>query len=320
LYELYINNGEHLLRPRVVEGVKWDLDISGSAGKLTFDVYSDQKLVFEEGNPVMLKSGDEGIFYGFVFTKKRDPAKKTIKVTAYDQRRYLKNKATYSYENKKAGEVLQMIAEDFRLELGYIEDTEYVIPARVEENRSLFDIIITALNLTVQNCGKMFVLGDEFGKLTIRNIEDLKLNILIDEQTAKSYDYETSIDKDVYNKIKITQENKSSGGVDVYIAQDSANINKWGLLQYLDGTQEGINPENQADSLLELYNNKLNKLSLKDVIGDVRYRPGYSPIIYLKLDDRVISHYMVIVSATHSFKNREHFTNLKLRGGGFDSD
>ena len=58
--------------------------------------------------------------------------------------------------------------------------------------------------------GKMFVLYDDVGKLTLRNVEDMKLNVMIDDETAQDYDFTVSIDKNTYNQIKLFCENDDS--------------------------------------------------------------------------------------------------------------
>ena len=49
---------------------------------------------------------------------------------------------------------------------------------------------------------------------------------------------------------------------DVYITQDSSNINKWGILQYFDTLQKGENGQAKADALLKLYNKKTRNLKI----------------------------------------------------------
>ncbi|MFR8334419.1 MAG: hypothetical protein ACLU9S_20410 [Oscillospiraceae bacterium] len=73
-----------------------------------------------------------------------------IQITVYDQLYYLKNKDTYVYSGKTATAVLRMIAEDFQLNVGSLEDTGYVIGSRVEDNHTLFDIIQNALDETLK--------------------------------------------------------------------------------------------------------------------------------------------------------------------------
>ena len=133
-------SGKKLFLPVVEEGIEWSTERTSTPGKLTFKVVKDDIIDFQEGAAVRFKFNDKGIFFGFVFTKKRDKDQ-IITVTAYDQLRYLKNKDTYVYEKKTASQLVKMIGADQRLQLGTIEETGFVIPSRVEENTSLFDMI-----------------------------------------------------------------------------------------------------------------------------------------------------------------------------------
>ena len=167
------------------------------------------------------------MFYGFVFSKQRDKTN-NIKVVAYDQMRYLKNKDTYVYTNKKASDLVKMISEDFKLKVGVVEDTGYTIPKKVEDNQTLLDMIQNALDDTLVQTKKLFVLYDDFGKLTLKNVETLKLGLVIDEETGENYDYTSSIDNETYNKIKLAYENEETGKRDIFIAQDGNNHQQLG--------------------------------------------------------------------------------------------
>lgn len=122
--DLIIQSGSTIFYPAVEEGITLDLERKGSPGKLKFSVVKDDVISFQEGDAVKLAVDGTDIFYGFVFTKSRSgQSPYLIEVTAYDQLRYFKNKDTYVYSNKKANEVIQMIAEDFGLQVGTLEDT-----------------------------------------------------------------------------------------------------------------------------------------------------------------------------------------------------
>ena len=143
-------SGSKAYLPIVEEGIEWTTERRSTPGKLTFKVVKDSIINFQEGAAVRLKVDGKGIFFGFVFSKKRDKDQ-IITVTAYDQLRYLNNKDTYVYENKTAAQFIKMIAADFSLNVGTIEDTPFVIASRVEDNTSLgmngLKVLIT-LNLT----------------------------------------------------------------------------------------------------------------------------------------------------------------------------
>jgi len=314
--ELIIQNGSNIYYPVVEEGITWETTRKGVPGILNFTVVKDEVLNFQEGNAVRLKVDGNNAFYGFVFKKERDKGN-TIQVTAYDQLRYLKNKDTYVYTNKTASDVVKMIAADFKLNVGTIEDTEYIIASRVEDNKTLFDIIQNALDLTLQNRKKLYVLYDDFGKLTLKNVESMKLNLMIDDETAENYSYISSIDGETYNKIKLSYENKETSKREIYISQDTSNINQWGVLQYFETIEETTNGKVKADALLSLYNRKTRNLTIKNAFGDVRVRGGSSIIINLNLGDVIVKNYMIVEKVKHTFKNNEHFMDLTLRGGDF---
>ena len=314
--ELLIQHGNEVFAPAVEEGITWTTERKGCPGQLQFSVVKDDILNFEEGDAVRLKVNDNDVFYGFIFKKKGDKSN-TISVTAYDQLRYLKNKDTYVYENKTASEFVQMIATDFELRTGTLEDTKFKIASRSERNTSLFDMIQTALDLTLQNKNEMFVLYDDFGKITLKNIANMQLNILIDEETSENFDYTSSIDENTYNRIKLTYDNEDTGKREVYIAQDGGNMNKWGILQYFDTIKEGENGQAKADALLDLYNKKTRNLSISNAFGDVRVRAGSMLPVILNLGDVKVQNMMLVEKCKHDFKNNLHLMNLTLRGGDF---
>lgn len=312
--ELLIQNGSDIYQPAVEGEIKWDTERKGQPGKLSFNVVPDGIINFQEGNPVSFKYDGVKVFYGFVFKKERDKDG-IIKVTSYDQIRYLKNKDTYVYKNKTAAELLKMIAADFNLKTGTVADTVYKIASRVEDNKTLIDIIQTALEMTLQNKNKLYVLYDDFGNLTIKDIEEMKLDIIIDNETAENFKYTSSIDGQTFNKIKLSYSNEKSGKREIYIAQDSTNINKWGVLQYFQNIDEKVNGKAKSDALLKLYNAKQRSLSINNAFGDPRVRAGSSVPVNLSLGDIVAKNYMVVEKVSHSFEDDEHMMNLTLRGG-----
>lgn len=315
-YELLIQHGNKVYQPIVTGEIQWQTERKGVQGSLTFKVVKDATLNFTEGDSVRLKVDGKKVFYGFVFQKKRNKDG-TITVTAYDQLRYLKNKDTYVYSNKTASEVVQMLAKDFNLQCGTMEDTKFKIESRVEDNQTLFDIIQNALDLTLQNKKEMYVLYDDFGKLTLKNIGNMKVGILIDEDTGENFDYTSSIDGETYNKIKLVYNNEKTGKRETYIAQDSSHINQWGVLQYFETIDEKTNGKAKADALLSLYNQKTRNLTIKGAFGDVRVRAGTLVAVSLNLGDIIANSFLLVEQAKHTFSESLHTMDLTLRGGEF---
>lgn len=305
-------NDGRALAPLVEEKIIWETERKDSPGRLTFKCLFDEKNIFEEGDLVTVKYRGAPVFYGFIFSISRDKDK-ILSVTAYDQLRYLKNKDVYQYRNKKASDVVKMLATDFNLQIGIIEDTKFIIPVRLEDNVTLFDIIQTALGITLQNLKQMYVLYDDFGKLTLKNIETMKLNLVVDENTSENFSYKSSIEQTA-NKIKIVKSDKKKGKREIYMAKDTNGINKWGILQYCDTLGEKENGQIKADTLLKLYNRKFKSLSIKNISGNTLVRAGTSVIVNMNLGDVQLKNYMLVEKAKHVFEKDDYYIDLTLRG------
>lgn len=314
--------GEKLYQPVIPEGIEWSTERRSVPGKLTFKVLKSPELVLSEGAAIRLQVDGEKVFFGFLFTQKSSKDD-MITVTAYDQLRYLKNKDTYIYENMTASQVIEMLAADFRLNTGEIEDTGYIIANGNEEDSTLFDIIENALDSTLMNNKEMFVLYDDFGKLTLKNISNMYVRndageyLMFDEASGGNFEYTSSIDSNTYNKIKLIYENEETATRDVYIAQHGENINKWGVLQYFGTLSKEENGQAKADALLSLYNKKTRNLKITNAIGNVRVRAGSMIVVNLDLGDTKVQNFMMVERVKHTFKLNEHFMDLTLRGGDF---
>jgi len=321
--ELLIGNeaGTKMYKPAIQEGIEWTTERKDTPGKLVFKILDDGLLDFSEGCPVRMRVDGEDLFFGFIFKQQR-AKDQIITVTAYDQLRYLKNEDTQVYEGKTAAQLIKMLADDYALSVGQLEDTGFVIESRIEENTSLFEMIANALDLTLTNTGKMYVLYDDFGKLTLKGLSSMYVGVpgaylMVDEETGENFEYTSSIDDNTYNKVKLTYDNEYTGKREVYIAQDSSNINRWGILQYFDTLQKGENGKAKADALLKLYNKKTRNLKITNAFGDNRVRAGSMVIVCINLGDIKLKNWMLVEKCRHTYKEGEHWMDLTLRGGDF---
>ena len=303
--------------PVISGNVVWTTERTGTAGKLTFTVVKDNIIDFQEGNVVVMKIDGKEVFYGYVFEKKRTK-EPTISVTAYDQLRYLKNKDYFIMESHTASDLIRHIAEDFRLNCGEIEDTGYVRAAKNCEG-TLFDIFQEALDDTLMNKKEIYVLYDDFGKLTLKNIKSMKINDMqvITDSRLENIDYSTSIDGETYNRIRLVYEDKDSGTAKIYQSQSTDSMNKWGVLQYFEKANQTTGLKAKTDALLGLYNKKTRKLVLKGVFGDLRVRAGCMVPVLLNLGDIVTQQFFICEKVTHTFSENRDSMDLSLRGSDF---
>lgn len=316
MIELIIEHNGVIYEPVLKDSIELQ-SIRKQASTLTFTLIRDDVIEYEEGDRVRLKVNGVNTFYGFIFKITGDKTNER-QIIAYDQLRYLKNKATYVIEAQRADQLVKIICDDFGLQAGTLENTEYLYTA-VEDNVSLFDIILNALDETTRSTGKMYALYDDMGKVCLKDIESRKINILLDEETGEDFNYSSSIDGETYNSVTLYRDPSGNTGGNrqyVYIS-DTDNIDKWGLLRYYDTFDENTDGKTKAAALLELYNQKAKSLSLNNQIGDVRVMAGTLVPVNLNLGDTKVANYMLVEEVLHEISENHHTMTLKLKGGEF---
>lgn len=272
--------------------------LSGSPGQLEFTMERDPAVVIDHGGIVALKDGDTGLFYGYVF-KYSQSEKGEVKVTAYDQMRYLKNKETYVFNGARADQITAQIAADFGIKTGALANTGYVIPSMVMDNKTLFDIILTALDHTLVNAGELYYLWDDYGKLRISSVKETYLPLAVgDGSLATGYTYTTDIDGETANKVKLVRDNQDTGHRDVYIFQDSNNMQFWGILQYFEKVDENLNGaqiSQRGDNLIALKNRPTKSFDIK-ALAELSVRAGRA--LFCQFGDVGISGWYIVEECT----------------------
>lgn len=254
-----ITHGDTIYIPPIEEGIELEYAISGSPGKLTFKIIKDpdMELKITEGDIVDLLVDGSTIFTGYVFTLSHDKDA-FMSITCYDLLRYFKNKYTYCFEKKKASAIVKALCEDFKMPIGTIEDTGYVIPAIVEENVSALDICLAAIDETFINTGKLFVLYAENGKICLRNSENMTVQQVIDGGAAQNFDYKSSIDDNVYNSV-------------VLYYKPNSNVSS-------TSTPESIASANYSDGASAIVNLARTQIGVKETplgSNNVKYNTAY---------------------------------------------
>lgn len=297
----------------LVSLVSWKTVRIGQPGSLDITLVKHKDLKIEPGAVIRVRSDNTNVFYGYVFTIEQSQDD-DIRLIAYDQIRYLLSSDTYVFANVTANDVIRRIAQDLELRIGTMENTGYRIPTLVEDNQKLLDIICKALDLTLIATGQIYVFYDDFGLLTLRNAKNMAVDIMVgDESLAYGYSHKRTIDDDTYNRIKLVKDNKDTGKREVYIAQDSANIAKWGRLQYFQKVDEKLNSaqiKEMLDQLIQLKNREKRTFRI-DALGDLRIRAGcYVPIA---IEELGINQHFLVDECTHKWDGSIHTMSLDLK-------
>ena len=298
--------------------IKWETSLINQPGKLTFSYLEDEKISINEGSSLSFKVDGKGVFFGYIFKRGKKKDEK-IPVTAYDQMRYLKNKDTYVLSNLTASQIFTTLCNDFKLSAKVKDASSYIVSPRVYDNKTLFEIIQHAIDETLINTGNWYMIRDNFGKLEFVSINSLKTDVFIgDESLLIDFDYESSIDDDTYNQIKLIKENKETKKREIYIVKDSNTIKQWGLLQYFEKMDENANAaqiQARAEMILKLKNRATKKLKL-ECLGDLKVFVGSGIVLGisdLEKEGMAASQYFMVTTCSHTFQNDLHTMKLELQ-------
>ena len=303
----YINDEKWILTDSVSD-LEVTQSLYDSPGKCTFTIYDN--FMIPNGSTVYLKVDGEGFFKGYVFKSSVNQNDET-EITAYDQMRYLKNEDTIYYSDKSASEIFADICKRNGLKYDVVWNATYKNLPYLYDKKSMFDILKTAIEENLRNTGNRYFVRDEYGTLKFINIEKRKTDLIVGTGSiCTGFDYEQSIDDETYNVIKLYRDNNDTGQRDVWQAQDSDNIKKWGRLQYVDTVDENASAAQikaLAKNMLSVMNREHRTLSLS-VIGFYGLRAGDG----IKVELPMVDEWFYIEKITTKFENNYAESDIDL--------
>ena len=304
---------------KVVSDMTITTYLRDNPGKLEFTVLAQSPLEFWEGATVSVTIDGYQMFKGFVFKKARTEDVKKIKVTCYDQMRYLKNKDSRVFEDVTSDQIFSQLCKDFVLNYKVVDASSHICAPRSEDATSLYDMIQNALDDTLTNTGKWYFVRDNFGTLEHLNVTScLRPEVLGDKSFVTGFDYETSIDDDVYNQIKLYRDNETTGKREVFIVNDTVNggekIRRWGILQLYEKIDESYNIaqiESRALAMLKYYCDTRRSLTLH-CLGVKEFFAGcIFKCQIADLGDLSLNSYLMVTECTHKISNEKHTMDIK---------
>lgn len=279
-------------------------------GKLTFQwIKTGNDVSFFEGDVVRLQVDGKTEFYGYVFTKDKNRWNE-FTVTCYDRLRYLKANGSYAFYGRTAAEIIQEIGADLQLSFGELADTGYQIPSLIKSNQSCMNIIQEAIDLTLLNTGRVFCLYDNGDGLSLKASDEWISDVMIGTGSyLTDYHYKTDIDEGTYNYIKVTRPNEQTGMTEAVVAQDSANISKWGMLQQyiqVNGDYNTAQLTDMAKQTLMNVNRRKRTLSVS-CLGVPGLRAGQMIRMNVPmLGDINLDQYVLLETVTHHYQEGVH--------------
>lgn len=290
-------------------------------GKCTFRLIKVENMSFWEGATVTIQIDGFNMFKGYVIKKERDENIEVINVTAVDQLFYLKNKDTLAFVSMSSSDIFAKICREYVLKGTVVNASTFKCPPKVYPDKSLYEMIQTSLDVTMINTGKWYIVRDNFGTLEHVDILNLHSQLVIgDASGLVGFKYTTSIEKDVYNQIKLYRDNDKTKKREVVIVNDTINggqnLKEWGILQLYEKVDETMNlaqMEARARGLLKLYNSRERTLQLK-VVGVPKIFAG--SLIGCKiadLGDITMNATLLVTKCEHNIDNEEHIMELEVQ-------
>lgn len=320
IYATLYNNltGRQYDISNIIANVEITTEIEDDPGKATFNLIDCSKLSFKEGATVAIELDGYKMFKGFVFKKKHGKDVNNISVTCLDQMRYLKNKDSYVFENMTSDQIFSKICKDFVLKHKVVDKSSYICAPRSNDATGLYEMIKKALDDTLINSKQWFIIRDNYGVLEHINIMSLNTRLMLgDSHGVTDFTFESSIDDDTYNQIKLYRDNEQTGKREIFIVNDTINggqnLRAWGILQLYEKVDENLNTaqiEQKARGMLKLYNSPKRSLKL-EVLGVPKMCAGSIFECSIKgLDGVPLRSSLLVTKCTHKINAGKHTMSL----------
>lgn len=165
----------------------------------------------------------------------------------------------------------------------------------------------------------LYVAYDDCGYLTVKELNDMVTDILIDSSQVSDYEYISSIDKNTFTQMIVVREAGTSGkdGKKEWyrtgMAKADEQIVQWGVLQkVLKPGDKDIDAIALAKAELEAVAKKTHTLRLKDCLGNIDIRPGSGIWLNFNIGDQVINELVYVQAVTHNFSHHKHLMDLDI--------
>lgn len=308
LYNIKTNQGYDITN--LVGEKKWSGSTSQAARTLDFSFIMGKGADINIGDVIFFKMDGKEVYRGMVLTRGREQRGvrpiKTVDFMYY----WTKNKDTFTFSSKKASDIFKEVANRFQIDIGKVDDTQYVIGDQVNPNHSLYDVMKMALETTYQQTGMRYNLRQVEGKACLLSLKNqTHAWVLESEKSIIDYDYEETMGN-MYTAIKlVSQDEKDTWSVEV---KNDSLISNYGFLQYFETLDNKTNQSQarvMANNLLKEKGKIQNTLSLTSIgLSDVLSGDA----IFIRIPELEITKTFYVTSDTHSIKGNLHTMKLNL--------
>jgi hypothetical protein len=300
----------------LVKTVRWSGEVKQPARKLVVEISNTrdgktQSMPIELGNEIRFLSDGAELFRGVIFAKEIN-AKGQMQITAYDEAIYLtKSEETDKYIEMTASQIVQKICNDFGVPTGQIDDTGYVIPRLIMRDKTLWDIIVTALSITKDQIGNRYFLYASEGNINLLyRAEQVAKWILEDTTAILDASYSQSVEE-MKNQVKIVGQDENKQPV-LAVVKDDGLVEKFGVLQMVQSADPQMKQDeiNQMAEQLLLDNGKIVDEAKVEAIGIDDIFAGKAVYIFERMTEIMGAYY--VSTDEHVWENDKHTMSLTL--------
>lgn len=263
----------------------------------------------EEGDTITFKYDGVTRFIGVLFSQDVS-SDNALTITCYDSNYYLlESTDSRIFINRKASDIIRMLAKDAGISIGNIADTGYVIPYLKLTNLSFYDMILKAITITFKQSGKRYFIGNVDGKLTLTRGTSTTRYLFKDGENLISASYSRSIE-DTKTQAKVIGGPK--GKETVVVVKDDAKRKKYGVLQAFEDMDEKASAsqvKQRAQELLKEQSQVTEQFNV-EALGVIEVDIGTPVYIANQLTSVVGAFY--VTTLTHNFADSLHTMSFKI--------
>lgn len=305
----------------LLTSVTWSGDITQAfrtlqaSFKNTLDNVS-QALDIELGRELRLYDDDTELFRGIIFAHDIN-ARGDMTLTAYDENVYLtKNADTRKFSGMTASEIITQLCADFGIPTGSVAETGYVIPRLILRDKTLWEMMVTALSETKRQNGRRFWITASGGQLNVIERGEKVVDwVLENGVNITDASYGLNIE-DLRNVVKVTanDEGDSKKAPISVTAQDSDLITQFGMMQHIDHMDSNAT-QSSADQMARETLSELSKIkdtATVEALGNVDVTAGAAVYVIESLTQIVGGFY--VITDSHTWQNGVHKMSLSISG------
>ncbi len=314
---IYKDANQNVYLDHIVKLIQWSGDIKQASRKLVVELSNTGDLrklfmTFEKGAELRLILNEkQELFRGVLFADQIN-AKGQMTLTAYDDNIYLtKSKDTKIFRGQSASAIIKRLCNEFSVPTGEIHDTGYVIPKLVFREKTLFEMMVTALTETQKQNGQHFWITSKEGKLQLlaRKEQEGKW-VLENGVNLLDASYSQSIE-DTRTQIKVIGGDAKKKEISANV-KDGELIKRFGVMQHLEKPEKEMTKsqmEQRAKQLLKDLSTiedqaRIDCLGIPDVVA--------GSCVYVKESITGILGGYYVSADEHRFQNGSHTMSLTL--------